>query len=115
MGNVKPETPVSKTEFKELNLIHRGKVRDLYEVDDKLLMVATDRISAFDVVMEDPVPNRITSYNVCYTKLLRNNCYHGAFTTWIKELLTERERFFQENVDAENLILQHARQSYNFV
>ena len=40
-----------------------------------------------------------------------NNCYHGAFTTWIKEFLTERERFFQENADAENLILQHARQT----
>ena len=52
------ESPVIKTEFKDLNLIHRGKVRDLYEVDDKLLMVATDRISAFDVVMDDPVPNK---------------------------------------------------------
>ncbi len=53
-----PELLVTKTEFKDLKLIHRGKVRDLYEVDDKLLMVATDRISAFDVVMDEPVPNK---------------------------------------------------------
>jgi phosphoribosylaminoimidazole-succinocarboxamide synthase len=52
------ELPLIKTEFAGLNLIHRGKVRDLYEVDDKLLMVATDRISAFDVVMDNPVPNK---------------------------------------------------------
>jgi phosphoribosylaminoimidazole-succinocarboxamide synthase len=52
------ELPVIKTEFKGLNLVHRGKVRDLYEVEDKLLMVATDRISAFDVVMDDPIPNK---------------------------------------------------------
>ncbi|KPK28599.1 MAG: phosphoribosylaminoimidazole-succinocarboxamide synthase [Desulfobacterales bacterium SG8_35_2] len=52
------ELPLIKTEFTGLNLIHRGKVRDLYEVDDKLLMVATDRISAFDVVMDNPVPNK---------------------------------------------------------
>ena len=52
------ELPLIKTEFSGLNLIHRGKVRDLYEVDDKLLMVATDRISAFDVVMGNPVPNK---------------------------------------------------------
>ncbi|UCD65571.1 MAG: phosphoribosylaminoimidazolesuccinocarboxamide synthase [Deltaproteobacteria bacterium] len=52
------ESPVIKTEFEDLNLVHRGKVRDLYEVDDKLLMVATDRISAFDVVMDNPVPNK---------------------------------------------------------
>ncbi len=52
------ESALIKTEFAGLHLIHRGKVRDLYEVDDKLLMVATDRISAFDVVMDNPVPNK---------------------------------------------------------
>ena len=52
------EAPVIKTDYKDLHLIHRGKVRDLYEVEDKLLMVATDRISAFDVVMDNPVPNK---------------------------------------------------------
>jgi phosphoribosylaminoimidazole-succinocarboxamide synthase len=52
------DLPVIKTEFPGLNLIHRGKVRDLYEVDDKLLMVATDRISAYDVVMQDPIPGK---------------------------------------------------------
>ena len=52
------ETPIIKTEFTNLKLLHRGKVRDLYEVEDKLLMVATDRISAFDVVMDDPIPNK---------------------------------------------------------
>ncbi len=52
------ESALVKTEFPDLQLIHRGKVRDLYEVADKLLMVATDRISAFDVVMDNPVPNK---------------------------------------------------------
>jgi len=52
------ESPLIKTEFTDLKLIHRGKVRDLYEVDDKLLMIATDRISAFDVVMDNPVPSK---------------------------------------------------------
>ncbi|OKY76534.1 MAG: phosphoribosylaminoimidazolesuccinocarboxamide synthase [Desulfobulbaceae bacterium DB1] len=51
-------SPVTKTNFPDLKLIHRGKVRDLYEVEDKLLMVATDRISAFDVVMEDPIAHK---------------------------------------------------------
>ncbi|MBU0729305.1 MAG: phosphoribosylaminoimidazolesuccinocarboxamide synthase [Proteobacteria bacterium] len=50
--------PVTETRFGNLNLIHRGKVRDLYEVEGKLLMVATDRISAFDVVMDDPIPGK---------------------------------------------------------
>jgi phosphoribosylaminoimidazole-succinocarboxamide synthase len=42
-----------------LKLLHRGKVRDVYEVDaDTLLMVASDRVSAFDVVMGRPVPRK---------------------------------------------------------
>jgi phosphoribosylaminoimidazole-succinocarboxamide synthase len=51
-------TPVTQTQFSDLKLIHRGKVRDLYEVEDMLLMVATDRISAYDVVMDDPIPHK---------------------------------------------------------
>ncbi len=49
------------TDFTGLNLVHLGKVRDMYAIpghDDKLLMVATDRISAYDVVMNDPVPGK---------------------------------------------------------
>ena len=42
-----------------LPLLHRGKVRDNYAVgDDRLLMVTTDRLSAFDVVMSEPIPDK---------------------------------------------------------
>jgi phosphoribosylaminoimidazole-succinocarboxamide synthase len=51
-------TPVSETDFQDLNLVKRGKVRDMYDLGDNLLMVATDRISAFDVVMPDPIPDK---------------------------------------------------------
>lgn len=44
------------TEGIPLRLYKRGKVRDVYEVDDKLLIVATDRISCFDVVLSDGIP-----------------------------------------------------------
>ena len=49
------------THCPDLDLIGRGKVRDMYAIPghaDKLLMVATDRISAFDVVMAEPVPGK---------------------------------------------------------
>jgi phosphoribosylaminoimidazole-succinocarboxamide synthase len=49
---------VAKTDFKDLEFINRGKVRDLYEVDDFLLIVATDRISAFDVIMPNSIPGK---------------------------------------------------------
>ncbi len=51
-------TPVVETHFPEMKLLARGKVRDIYDLGDALLMVATDRISAYDVVLPDPVPNK---------------------------------------------------------
>lgn len=39
--------------------IYSGKVRDLYEIDDKrMLMVASDRLSAFDVILDAPIPGK---------------------------------------------------------
>jgi len=43
----------------------KGKVRDIYEVDDNLLIIATDRISAFDVVLHEPIPNK----GICLTQI----------------------------------------------
>ena len=49
---------ISTTEFKTLTLKGRGKVRDIYDLGSRLLIVATDRISAFDVVMPNPIPDK---------------------------------------------------------
>ncbi len=49
---------VIETNIEALNLMKRGKVRDVYDLGDYLLMVATDRISAFDVVMPNPIPDK---------------------------------------------------------
>jgi phosphoribosylaminoimidazole-succinocarboxamide synthase len=49
---------VIETNLETLNLIKRGKVRDIYDLGDDLLMVASDRISAFDVVMPNPIPDK---------------------------------------------------------
>jgi phosphoribosylaminoimidazole-succinocarboxamide synthase len=50
-------TQLIETSIKSLPLLHKGKVRDIYEIDDKhLLIVTTDRLSAFDVVMNEPIP-----------------------------------------------------------
>ncbi len=49
-------TPLTNTDFNDLKLAAKGKVRDIYEIDDALLMVTSDRLSAFDVVLPDPIP-----------------------------------------------------------
>ncbi|MCD8552734.1 phosphoribosylaminoimidazolesuccinocarboxamide synthase [Seleniivibrio sp.] len=49
---------VLSTELKGLKLLGRGKVRDIYDLDDRMLIVTTDRISAFDVIMPNGIPNK---------------------------------------------------------
>jgi len=50
---------IAKTDIKELKKIYQGKVRDIYEIDsERWLMVASDRLSAFDVVFEDSIPDK---------------------------------------------------------
>ena len=49
---------ISETNFPGLKLRGRGKVRDIYDLGDRLLIVATDRLSAFDVVLPTPIPDK---------------------------------------------------------
>jgi len=48
---------VTRTDL-PLKVFKKGKVRDVYEFDDSLLLIVTDRISAFDFVLPDPIPNK---------------------------------------------------------
>ncbi len=50
--------PVSQTELPGVPFFARGKVRDIYDLGEQLLLVASDRISAFDVVMNEPIPGK---------------------------------------------------------
>jgi phosphoribosylaminoimidazole-succinocarboxamide synthase len=49
---------VTKTDFPDLKLVKRGKVRDIYDLGDYFLLIATDRISAFDVVLPNGIPEK---------------------------------------------------------
>jgi phosphoribosylaminoimidazole-succinocarboxamide synthase len=64
---------ILETRLKDLDLVKRGKVRDIYEVDSYLLIVATDRISAFDVVLDEGVPGKgtvLTQLSIFFSKLV---------------------------------------------
>ena len=58
MASPKMSPVVLQTDFPGLKLRGRGKVRDIYELGDRLLIVATDRLSAFDVVLPTPIPDK---------------------------------------------------------
>ena len=58
MASPKLNAVTYETNFPGLKLRARGKVRDIYDLGDRLLLVATDRLSAFDVVMPTPIPDK---------------------------------------------------------
>lgn len=70
---------VLQTDFKGLKLYKRGKVRDVYELGDRLLIVSTDRISCFDVVLPTAIPykglvlNQISKFWFDFTKDIISN------------------------------------------
>ena len=70
---------VLSTDFKDLKLYKRGKVRDVYDLGDRLLIVSTDRISCFDVVLPTAIPykgivlNQISRFWFDYTKDIISN------------------------------------------
>jgi len=61
---------VWETSLPGVQFLNRGKVRDLYEVGDRLLIVATDRLSAFDVVLPTPIPDKGTRADTTLTVLV---------------------------------------------
>lgn len=80
--------PVIQTDFADLKLLKRGKVRDMYDLGDQLLMVATDRISAFDVVMPDPIPDKgiiLTQISLFWFEVLKPLVANHLITSNIEE------------------------------
>lgn len=51
-------TTLTQSTFSDLKLVNRGKVRDIYDLGEYLLLVTTDRISAFDVIMNEGIPHK---------------------------------------------------------
>jgi phosphoribosylaminoimidazole-succinocarboxamide synthase len=85
-------TPVAYTEL-PLTLWRRGKVRDVYEVDDeRLLLVATDRVSAFDVVMRETVPQKgavLTQISAWWLRQLGGVVKHHMLSADIDEIVDD--------------------------
>jgi phosphoribosylaminoimidazole-succinocarboxamide synthase len=73
-----------ETHFPNLILFARGKVRDIYDFGDRLLLVATDRISAFDVVLPTPIPEKgkiLTALSAFWFRLTEDLVPNHLITT----------------------------------
>lgn len=88
---------VWETKLPGLKFLNRGKVRDLYEVGDRLLIVATDRLSAFDVVLPTPIPDKgrvLTQLSLFWFNLLREVIPNHVLSAadWPPELAAYHEQ-----------------------
>ena len=87
------------TNFTGLKLYKKGKVRDIYQAGENLLMVATDRISAYDVIMDDPIPekgiilNKISEFWFNFSSDVIEN---HLITTDLKEFPEEFKQYEEE-------------------
>src|SRR6516225_5545299 len=77
-----------QTDFPELTLHARGKVRDLYSLNGQLLFVATDRISAFDYVLASGIPEKgrvLTQLSLFWFDFLKNTVRNHLITASVEE------------------------------
>ncbi len=80
--------PIYETRFDGLALLKQGKVRDIYDLGDRLLMVATDRISAFDVVMPETIPQKgqiLTQISLFWFKVMETLCTNHIVSSDVSE------------------------------
>jgi phosphoribosylaminoimidazole-succinocarboxamide synthase len=98
---------ISQTEFKSLTLKGRGKVRDIYDLGDRLLIVATDRMSAFDVVMPNPIPDKgriLTQLSKFWFDLTREIISNHVISTKVEEYPQEC-RAYQEDLRDRSMLV----------
>jgi len=97
-----------KTEFKDLKLFRRGKVRDVYDLGDKLLIVSTDRISCFDVVLPCGIPYKgkvLTSISVFWFDFIKDIIAHHLITADVEKYPPELRKYKDDLAGRSMLVL----------
>jgi len=87
---------ISQTDLSGFKLLRRGKVRDIYEYGDKLLLVATDRISAFDVILPTAIPMKgavLTQLSQFWFEMMRDIVPNHLIGTDVDKFPEDLQRF----------------------
>lgn len=98
---------VLTTDIKEYPLLARGKVRDIYDLGDELLFIASDRISAFDVIMPNGIPGKgkvLTSMSLFWFDLLAGTVDNHLVTAEVDEY-PEPLKKYREMLDGRSMIV----------
>jgi phosphoribosylaminoimidazole-succinocarboxamide synthase len=95
LNRIDASRPLLETRMPGFRLWRRGKVRDVYDLGDHLLIVATDRISAFDVVLPSGIPAKgivLTQLSLFWFRLLADLLPHHVITADVAEYGPELQR-----------------------
>jgi phosphoribosylaminoimidazole-succinocarboxamide synthase len=87
---------ILKTDFPDIPLLKRGKVRDIYDLGKYLLLIATDRISAFDVVLPNGIPGKgrvLTQISIFWFGQMRDIIQNHIVTTDVKEFPEKLQKY----------------------
>ncbi|WP_348261620.1 phosphoribosylaminoimidazolesuccinocarboxamide synthase [Telmatobacter sp. DSM 110680] len=104
-------TTLLKTDLGTIPLIGRGKVRDLYAVGDALLMVATDRISAFDHVLGTGIPGKgkiLTQLSLFWFDLVRDIVPNHLIATEVKDFPAELHQY-ADQLEGRSMLVKRAQ------
>lgn len=99
-----------QTNIPDVKLFSRGKVRDVYELDDKLLIVASDRISAFDYVLPDPIPGKgkiLTRMSLFWFDFLKDIVPHHFITADV-DRYPEEVRKYRDQLEGRSMLVHKA-------
>lgn len=102
---------VLKTELSDLKLLRRGKVRDIYDLDNALLIISTDRVSAFDVVLPNGIPEKgkvLTAMSVYWFKIMTDIIPNHLITSEINNF-PEKIKQYRAIIEGRSMLVKKAK------
>jgi phosphoribosylaminoimidazole-succinocarboxamide synthase len=103
---------ILKTEFPDIPLLNRGKVRDIYELGEVLLLVATDRISAFDVVLPNGIPEKgrvLTQISIYWFEQMKDIIQNHIVATEARDF-PEKLNKYADILEGRSMLVKKAQQ-----
>lgn len=102
---------ILETNFPDLKLAKRGKVRDVYDVGEYYLIVSTDRLSAFDVIMSQGIPNKgrvLTKISEFWFNETKNIVRNHIVSTFVDEYPVECRKY-KEDIEGRSMLVKKAK------
>ena len=105
------ETALMKTDLSGVKLHGRGKVRDIYDIGEHLLIIATDRLSAFDVVLPTPIPDKgkvLTQMSSFWFDHFKDSVPNHVVSTRVEDYPKDLHRF-RDQLEGRSMLVRKAR------